>query len=157
MNVKKKRTLSWIDIILTLASLEVMSYFYYGVRTLIMAGLCMAVSFVCDWIAVWFMKKKYVPDDLMSLADGLAIALMMPASVDFRIPMISCAFAVLVGKNLFGGRKNIIFPFKINHRRICRLTANGNFIFSLICIKLITIIDINRITIILHTLFFLSI
>ncbi|MDD7185411.1 MAG: RnfABCDGE type electron transport complex subunit D [Oscillospiraceae bacterium] len=125
MNVKKKRTLSWIDIILTLASLEVMSYFYYGVRTLIMAGLCMAVSFVCDWIAVWFMKKKYVPDDLMSLADGLAIALMMPASVDFRIPMISCAFAVLVGKNLFGGRKNIIFsPCAVGY--LFALTSWGN-------------------------------
>lgn len=125
MNTHKKRTLSWVDIIITLASLEVMAYFYYGVRTLIMAGLCMSVSFVCDWVAVWFMKKKYVPDDLMSLADGLAISLMMPASIDFRIPMISCAFAVLVGKNLFGGRKNIIFsPCAVGY--LFALTSWGN-------------------------------
>jgi len=109
MNDFKKRTLSCADILLTLLSLEVMAYFYYGIRTLIMAGMCMAVSFVCDWISVWLMKKKYTSDDLISLADGLAVALMMPASVDFKIPVIACAFAVIVGKNIFGGRKNIIF------------------------------------------------
>lgn len=109
MNIQKKRTLSWIDMIITLSSLEIMAYFYYGARTLIIAGLCMGVSFVCDWVSVWFMKKKYVSDDLMSLADGLAIALMMPASIDFRIPVMACVFAVIVGKNIFGGRKNIIF------------------------------------------------
>lgn len=125
MNIQKKRTLSWIDIIITLASLEVMAYFYYGVRTLIIAGLCMAVSFVCDWVSLWFMGKKYCSDDFMSVADGLAIALMMPASVDFEIPVISCAFAVLIGKNLFGGRKNIIFsPCAVGY--IFALTSWGN-------------------------------
>lgn len=125
MSIHKKYTLSCADIIITLGSLEVMAYFYYGIRTLIMAGICMAVSFVCDWLSLWFMKKKYTSDDLISLADGLAISLMMPASVDFRIPAVACAFAVLVGKNLFGGRKNIIFsPCAVGY--LFALTSWGN-------------------------------
>jgi len=125
MNDLKKRTLSCADIIITLASLQVMAYFYYGVRTLVMSGLCMAVSFLCDWISIWFMKKKYTSDDLISLADGLAISLMMPASIDFEIPVAACAFAVIVGKNIFGGRKNIIFsPCAVGY--IFALTSWGN-------------------------------
>lgn len=105
----KKNTLSWVDITITLLSLEIMAYFYFGVRTAIISVLCMGVSFVCDWVAMWLSKKKYTSDNLISLADGLAIALVMPASVDFKIPVVSCAFAVLIGKNIFGGRKNIVF------------------------------------------------
>lgn len=109
MNVLKKYNLSLADIMITLIPLEIMAYFYYGERTVIMALVCMGVSFIADWTAIFLMKKKYTAEDFISIADGLAIALMMPASIDFKIPAISCVFAILIGKNLFGGRKNIIF------------------------------------------------
>lgn len=109
MKKLKPRRLSSTDILITLVALEVMAYFYFGIRTVILVGLCMAVSFLSDWLTVKLMKKEYSAEDLICLADGTAIALMMPASIDYKIPVISCIFAVVIGKNLFGGRKNIIF------------------------------------------------
>lgn len=108
---KKAKTerLIWIDIMITLMALELMAYFYYGVRALVLAGVCMAVSLAAELISLRLMKRKFTADDLTCISDGLLIALMMPAVIDYRIPAIACLFTVIVAKNIFGGRLNMIF------------------------------------------------
>ena len=36
----RKERLIWLDIMITLLTLEIMSYFYYGVRSVVLAGVC---------------------------------------------------------------------------------------------------------------------
>lgn len=106
---KKSERLVWIDIMLTLAALETMAYFYYGVRILVLAGVCIAVSLAAELISFRLMHRTFTADDLTCTSDALITALMMPAVIEYKIPAIACVFAVIAAKNIFGGRINMIF------------------------------------------------
>lgn len=109
INKAKKERFVWLDITITLAALQLMAYFYYGLHTVVTAFACVAFSFVCEYISVRLSNKKFTADNLTCVSDGLIISLMMPAGIDYKIPVMACIFANVVGKNIFGGRKNIIF------------------------------------------------
>ncbi len=99
----------WIDVTFTLLALQLMAYFYYGTRTLVTAGLCIAVSLASELIFLRFTHRKFTADDLTCTSDALITVLMMPAVIDYKIPAIACVFAVIAAKNIFGGRRNMIF------------------------------------------------
>ncbi|MBE6862645.1 MAG: hypothetical protein E7497_07095 [Ruminococcus sp.] len=99
----------WIDVTFTLLALELMAYFYYGIRTLVTAGICIAVSLIAELIFLRFTHRKFTADDLTCTSDALIAALMVPAVIDYKIPAIACVFAVIAAKNIFGGRRNMIF------------------------------------------------
>lgn len=99
----------WIDISITLLALTLMAYFYYGARILVMSGICIAVSFAAEFIALRMRRKKFTADDLTCTSDALITALMMPAVIEYKIPAIACLFAAIAAKNVFGGRVNMIF------------------------------------------------
>lgn len=106
--IKSERFI-WIDIMLTLLSIEVMQYFYYGIRAVALGGVCAAVSFVTEVVSLNLMKRDFTADDLTCISDALIISLMLPAVIDFKIAGIACVFTVIAAKNVFGGRKNMIF------------------------------------------------
>lgn len=106
--IKSERRV-WLDITITLLALETMGYFYYGARTLVLSGICITVSLAAEFASKRLMHKKFTADDLSCTSDALIIALMMPAAIDYKIPAIACVFAVVAAKNIFGGRKNMIF------------------------------------------------
>lgn len=105
----KKERLIWLDIMITLLTLEVMAYFYYGARAVASAGLCVGVSFAAELISLRLMGRRFTADDLTCISDALIISLMLPVSIDHRITAYAGIFAVVVAKNVFGGRRNIIF------------------------------------------------
>ena len=105
----KKERLIWLDIMITLLTLEVMAYFYYGARAVASAGLCVGVSLAAELVSLRLMGRRFTADDLTCISDALIISLMLPASIDYRITAYSAVFAVVVAKNVFGGRQNIIF------------------------------------------------
>ncbi|EWM53844.1 RnfABCDGE type electron transport complex subunit D [Ruminococcus flavefaciens] len=107
-SVRKER-LVWLDIMITLVTLELMSYFYYGIRSLVLAGICIAFGFAADLLSLRLMGRKFTADDLTCTSDALMLSLMFPAVIDFKIAGIAVVFATVVAKNLFGGRRNMIF------------------------------------------------
>lgn len=94
---------------LTLSTLAVMSFFYYGSHFAIVAILCVVTSYISELISIRSMHEKPGPDDVLSTSDGLIIALMMPASIKYIIAFLAVVFGTIVAKNIFGGRKNMIF------------------------------------------------
>ena len=108
MKLKKERHI-WLDKMLTLSTLAVMSFFYYGSHFLVMAILCVLTAFAAELVSVRMMHEKPDPDDLSSTADGLLIALMMPASMNYIIVFLAALFGIVIAKNVFGGRRNMIF------------------------------------------------
>ena len=105
----RKERLIWLDIMLTLLTLELMSYFYYGMRSVALAGVCMAVSVAAEFVSLRLMKRKFTADDLTCTSDALILALMFPAVMSYRVAAIAVLFAIIVAKNVFGGRINMIF------------------------------------------------
>ncbi len=106
---KRNERQIWLDMIITLLTLEVMAYFYYGLRAAFLAGVCAAVSAAAEFICLRLMHKDFTADDLTCTSDALIIALMLPAVMNYRIAAIACVFAVTAAKNIFGGRNNMIF------------------------------------------------
>lgn len=107
-NKIKSERLVWLDIMLTLVALEIMQFFYYGVRAAALSGVCAVASLVTEIICVRLMGRHFTADDLHCVSDALIISLMLPAVTDFRIVVIACVFMSVI-KNVFGGRKNMIF------------------------------------------------
>ncbi|MBQ8122031.1 MAG: RnfABCDGE type electron transport complex subunit D [Ruminococcus sp.] len=105
----KQERLIWLDIMLTLLTLELMAYFYYGLRALVLGGVCITVSAAAEFISLRLMHKRFTADDLTCTSDALIIALMLPTVIDYKIAAIGCVFAVVAAKNIFGGRLNMIF------------------------------------------------
>ena len=105
----KSERLVWLDVTITLLALELMAYFYYGVRSLALAGLCVTVSLAADIISVRLMGRRFTADDLSCTSDALMIALMLPSVMSYKVAALASLFAVVVAKNIFGGRVNMIF------------------------------------------------
>ena len=105
----KQERLIWLDIMLTLLTLELMAYFYYGLRALALGCICVAVSFAAEFLSLRLMHRRFTADDLSCTSDALILALMMPTVIDYHIAGIGCLFAVVAAKNIFGGRLNMIF------------------------------------------------
>ncbi|WP_455530270.1 RnfABCDGE type electron transport complex subunit D [Ruminococcus sp.] len=99
----------WLDIMLTLLTLELMSYFYYGIRSVVLAAVCIVSASAAEVISIRLMKRRFSADDLTCTSDALIIALMFPAVMDYKIAAIASVFAIVVAKNIFGGRINMIF------------------------------------------------
>lgn len=106
---RRKERHIWLDIMMTLLALELMSYFYYGVRSLFLAGVCVSAAAAAEFVSLRLMNRRFTADDLTCTSDGLILALMLPAVMDCRVAAIAAVFAIVVAKNIFGGRKNMIF------------------------------------------------
>lgn len=105
---KKSRGTALPDIMITLAALELMAFFYYGIRAVWLGMVCITASLVSEFILLRARRAEFTAKDLYCVSDGLIIALMIPASIDWKIPAAACVFAVIV-KHIFGGRENMIF------------------------------------------------
>lgn len=106
--VKKERFI-WLDIMITLLTLELMAYFYYGMRAVAAAVLCVIVSLIAEIISMRLMHHRFTADNLTCTSDALILALMLPAVIDYKIIAVAALFSVVAAKNIFGGRNNMIF------------------------------------------------
>lgn len=105
----RKERLIWLDIMITLLTLELMSYFYYGIRSVVLAGVCVCTAAIAEVISLRMMKRRFTADDLTCTSDAMILALMFPSVMDYKVAAIAVIFAVIVAKNIFGGRANMIF------------------------------------------------
>lgn len=109
-NVNEKTDLQiYGSVLLCLMVLEGMAVYYYGLRALVTAALSAAVCVFCDFICVKLRKRDADLRDISSVCTGLAIALMMSASVPYYVIVICGIFGTAVVKHCFGGRNCEIF------------------------------------------------
>lgn len=99
-----------LDLFLVQLALLILSGYYYGIRVLILAliasGTCLALDAVC----LHLQNQPIRAAHLDAVNTGLTLTLMMPASVRYDTLIITCFAAIIIGKALFGGRVNLLFP-----------------------------------------------
>ena len=96
------------DQLICLAALMGMSVWQSGWRALVICIGSVLVCIIADIVFCRMTKKTYNPKDLSTIAAGLCIALMMPASVHYGIVAGGALLAIAV-KHIFGGKDNYIF------------------------------------------------
>lgn len=105
--LRKPRSIYGDQILFMLAVL-VMAFTSYGLRPVIVCAFSVLCCIITDMIGCFLSKKEYGVKDLSTIAYGLALALMLPASVEYYIVAIGAVLAVTV-KHIFGGKDNYIF------------------------------------------------
>lgn len=96
------------DQLLCLLALLGLSVWLSGWRALVIAAICVITCMISDALFCRMSKKTYNPKDLSTLAAGLCIALMMPASVNYGI-VVGGGLLAMGLKHIFGGKDNYIF------------------------------------------------
>lgn len=99
------------DIIIMLSCLSIMGVYLNGTRAILIILICLLSGIFFEGVVNVFIRKNVstlVPD-LSTIATSLMIALCMPVSVPFFVPVIGVFFAVVVGKIPFGKSDELIF------------------------------------------------
>ncbi|MDY3792844.1 MAG: RnfABCDGE type electron transport complex subunit D [Oscillospiraceae bacterium] len=92
-----------VNMLLVLLVTAAMSVYYYGMRAALLCVLCVGVCWGLDVLCLIIQRKSLHIHDVSPIITGLAIALMMPASVPYTIAAAACAFAICIAKHPFGG------------------------------------------------------
>ena len=104
-HVRDKMTTSKIMQLVALALLPTTLFgiYNFGLRALLVVVITVASSVFFEWIYDKLMHKKNTITDFSAVVTGLLLALNMPASIPFWMPVLGSAFAIIVVKQLYGG------------------------------------------------------
>lgn len=116
-HIRGKRTTRGImlDVIIALLPATVMGCVYFGLDAFFTILISVAASVLTEFVYCLCLKKKPLDIiksfDLTSVVTGLLLAMCLPSSVPWYVPLLSAVFSIAVVKMLFGGTgKNIVNP-----------------------------------------------
>lgn len=116
-HIRGKRTTKTImlDVIIALLPATVMGCIYFGWDAFFTILISVAASVVSEVVYRLICKEKPLDIvktfDFTSVVTGLLLALTLPSSVPWYVPLLSAMFAIIPVKMLFGGTgKNIVNP-----------------------------------------------
>ena len=91
------------DVIIALIPATVMGIVYFGMKALLLIAISVASSVLFEMLYQKITKKTVTIDDLSAVVTGLLLALNMPVSAGWWMPIVGSAFAIIIAKQLFGG------------------------------------------------------
>ena len=104
-HVRSKITTNDIMLMVVIALLPttIFGIYNFGPRALLLILLSVATCVLTEYVYEKLMKKPVTVKDFSAVVTGLLLALNLPASVSWFVPVISGIFAILIVKQLFGG------------------------------------------------------
>ncbi len=92
-----------LDVIIALAPAMVASVINYGLRSLLVIAVCVAVCVLAEWIFEKICKKESTISDLSAVVTGILLAFNLPVSIPIWQAVVGCLVAIVIVKQLFGG------------------------------------------------------
>ena len=104
-HVRSKITTNDIMLMVVIALLPttIFGIYNFGPRALLLILLSVATCVLTEYVYEKLMKKPVTVKDFSAVVTGLLLALNLPASVSWFVPVIGGIFAILIVKQLFGG------------------------------------------------------
>ncbi len=96
------------DMLIALAPLVGMAFYYFGTRALLQIGCAMACCWVLDQLCVRLSGRTVNFLDFSPLVTGIILALLLPAAAPYWLVAVGAVFAIVV-KQAFGGLGNNLF------------------------------------------------
>lgn len=98
------------DMLIMLCAPLVMAVYYYGLRVLVLAGVCILAAAVSEFAGLLLMRRKISDSfDFHCVFIGLVIALMLPATAPLSIGITGASFAIIAAKLPFGNARGTLF------------------------------------------------
>lgn len=91
------------DVAIALIPVLAFGIYYFGLPALNVILLCVISSVVFELLFDLITKRPITIFDNSALVTGLILAINLPASVPWYIPVLGSAFAIIIVKMLFGG------------------------------------------------------
>lgn len=91
------------DVAIALMPALLFGVFVFGLRALIIIALCAVCSVLTEFVYEKLMKLPVTIADGSALVTGLILAMNLPSTVPFWVPVMGSVFAILFVKQLFGG------------------------------------------------------
>jgi electron transport complex protein RnfD len=91
------------DVLIALLPATVCGIYFFGWNAALVVLVGIAAAVGTEALLQWMMKRKVMIADGSAAVTGLLLALNLPPSVPFWIPMIGSAFAIAIVKMCFGG------------------------------------------------------
>ena len=92
-----------LDVLIALIPVFIAGFFAYGWRAAVISALSIASAVFFEFIYEKLMKLPVTVNDLSAAVTGAILAINLPATVPFWMPVLGAAFAIIIVKMLFGG------------------------------------------------------
>ena len=102
-----------LDVIIALLPLVVFSIIGFGIRSLLVIAVSVAVMVLSETLFMKYsMKKKLTINNyLVPIISGIIYALLLPSTVSIYVVVVGALFGIFIGKLVFGGTgHNIVNP-----------------------------------------------
>lgn len=112
-HVRSKESIQSImrDVVIALIPATAAGIYYFGMKALVLVIASIVSAVVFEALAQKALKKPVTVSDLSAVVTGLLLAMNIPASAPVWVPIVGSAFAIVFGKQLFGGLgQNFINP-----------------------------------------------
>lgn len=95
-----------LDVVLALIPTMAVSAFVFGIQAILVILLTVVSALFFEYIARRVMNRYNSISDLSAIVTGLLLALNLPPTVPFWIPIIGAFVAIVIVKQMFGGIGN---------------------------------------------------
>ena len=92
-----------LDVVLALVPAAIASVIIFGLRALLVIGVCVAVCVLSEWLFEKICKKENTISDLSAVVTGMLLAFNLPVSIPLWQAAFGSIVAIVVVKQLFGG------------------------------------------------------
>ena len=92
-----------LDVIIALMPTTIAACVIFGLRSLVLVGVCVATCVLLEYVSRKIMKRDTTIGDLSAVVTGLLLALNLPVDINPLIAMFGCLIAIVVVKQMFGG------------------------------------------------------
>ena len=99
------------DVLIALAPTTIAGILIFGLRSLLVVGVCVASCVLFEYLFNLLAKKEQTIGDLSAALTGLLLGLNLPANIPVWQCVVGALFAIIVVKCLFGGiGYNVVNP-----------------------------------------------
>lgn len=92
-----------------MAALLIPAFFLGGMRPVVVSLVSVGVCMLTDRVCCLIRRIPYDIKDTSVLFWGLALALVMPASIHYIYVALAAMICIVIGKHAFGGAENVMF------------------------------------------------
>ena len=112
-HVRSKESIQSImrDVVIALIPASVMGIYYFGIKALMLIAISIVSSVVFEWGYEKILKKPVTVSDFSAVLTGLLLALNLPVTASWWVPVVGSFVAIVLGKQFYGGLgQNFINP-----------------------------------------------
>ncbi|MDC0610961.1 RnfABCDGE type electron transport complex subunit D [Vibrio sp.] len=97
-------------VMLTLIPALLFGFYQFGLGSMLVVVSCVLSAVITEWLCLVIMQKKFAAClDGSSVLTGLLLAMSLPSTMPLWMCAFGSAFAVIVGKQIYGGLGNNLF------------------------------------------------